>query len=208
MKRAFTAAVLALGAVLAGGGAVGWTEQERPAYPAAQAPPSLRPAIVHADLVIVTLQGALLSELRHRLAEFGPAFAFDACHLSGLRVARQVARQEGVVLGRTSARLRNPANAPPSWAAAIVQRYADHREAGVDGFAIDLDDRVGVMRPIREQPICASCHGPEQNLSAGVRERLAARYPADRAIGFREGDIRGWFWVEVPKKPRPSVQEW
>lgn len=196
MKRTYTAAVLALVAVLA----VGWTGQERPTYPAAQAPSSLRPAIGQADLLIVTLQGALLSELGHRVAEFGPAFAFDACHLSGLRVARQAAR-EGIVLGRTSARLRNPANGPPPWAAAIVQRYADHREAAVDGFAIDLGDRVGVMRPIREQPICASCHGPERNLGAGVRERIAAKYPADRATGFREGDVRGWFWVEVPKKP-------
>ena len=28
------------------------------------------------------------------------------------------------------------------------------------------------------------------------------RYPADRATGFKEGEIRGWFWVEVAKKPR------
>ena len=102
----------------------------------------------------------------------------------------------------TSAHLRNPANAPPAWAAAIVQRYADHRKATVDGFAIDLGDRVGVMRPVREAPICASCHGPEQDLGPGVRERIAARYPADRATGFREGEIRGWFWVEVPQQPR------
>jgi hypothetical protein len=33
-----------------------------------------------------------------------------------------------------------------------------------------------------------------------VREELAERYPADRATGFKVGDIRGWFWVEVPNK--------
>jgi hypothetical protein len=27
---------------------------------------------------------------------------------------------------------------------------------------------------------------------------LAARYPDDRATGFAPGDLRGWFWVEVP----------
>ena len=31
-----------------------------------------------------------------------------------------------------------------------------------------------------------------------VKEALAASYPADRATGFREGDLRGWFWIEVP----------
>lgn len=35
-----------------------------------------------------------------------------------------------------------------------------------------------------------------------VRAALMDRYPVDRAIGFTEGEIRGWFWVEVPKTPR------
>jgi hypothetical protein len=33
----------------------------------------------------------------------------------------------------------------------------------------------------------------------GVRAVLAERYPADRAIGFANGEIRGWYWVEMPK---------
>jgi hypothetical protein len=56
---------------------------------------------------------------------------------------------------------------------------------------------------MREQPICGSCHGPERTLGPGVSARLAQRYPEDRAIGFRDGDIRGWFWVEVPNARRP-----
>lgn len=43
------------------------------------------------------------------------------------------------------------------------------------------------------------CHGPAGKLSPGVRSALEHRYPADRAAGFREGEIRGWYWVEVPK---------
>jgi hypothetical protein len=34
-----------------------------------------------------------------------------------------------------------------------------------------------------------------------VRQALLQRYPEDRAIGYAEGDLRGWFWVEVPKPP-------
>jgi hypothetical protein len=70
----------------------------------------------------------------------------------------------------------------------------------VAGFAVDLGDRVGVLRPIREQRICAPCHGPEEKFSARLRAELADRYPVDRATGFRDGDIRGWFWVEIPKR--------
>jgi hypothetical protein len=32
-----------------------------------------------------------------------------------------------------------------------------------------------------------------------VRAKVRSRYPHDRAVGFAEGEIRGWYWVEVPK---------
>jgi hypothetical protein len=149
------------------------------------------------------LQGELLSELRHQLDDLGPAVALDACHLAAITVGRRTMRDEGVAVGRTSTRLRNPANASPAWAATLIELYANSPRAKVDGFVVDLGDRVGVLRPIREQRICASCHGPEETLRADVRARLAERYPADRAVGFRDGDIRGWFWVEVPRHGRP-----
>jgi hypothetical protein len=173
-------------------------EQPPPAYAAAEAPAILQPMVRHANLIIVTLQGALLSELRHQLDDVGPAAALEACHLA-MYPARRAAHDEGVAVGRTSTRLRNPANASPGWAAALIERYANTPRARVDGLVVDLGDRVGVLRPIREQRICASCHGPEETLRADVRARLAERYPADRAVGFHEGDIRGWFWVEVPR---------
>ena len=178
-------------------------QQPTSAYEAADAPARLQPMGRQADLVIVTLQGALLSELRDRLDEVGPALALDACHLAAIPVTRRAARYEGVAVGRTSTRLRNPANASPAWAAPVIERHANSPRADVDGFVVDLGDRVGVLRPIREQRICAPCHGPEKTLRADVRARLAERYPADRAVGFHDGDIRGWFWVEVPRRGRP-----
>jgi hypothetical protein len=67
---------------------------------------------------------------------------------------------------------------------------------------VDLGDKVGVLRPIVERPMCASCHGSAGRMDSGVRLVLQDRYPADRAVGFTEGEIRGWFWVEMPKRLR------
>jgi hypothetical protein len=83
-----------------------------------------------------------------------------------------------------------------------VNAYAGRPARDVDGFAVDLGGRLGVLRPIAERPICAGCHGPAVDLSAAVRSALRLRYPGDRAIGFADGEIRGWFWVELPKQPR------
>jgi cytochrome c551/c552 len=59
-----------------------------------------------------------------------------------------------------------------------------------------------VIRPIAQQQACAACHGPVDRISPAVRAVLAQRYPADSAVGFAEGDIRGWYWVEMPKPGR------
>lgn len=175
--------------------------QEWPTYPIREAPAELRPAIQHGDLLILSIQDAVLSELTRELTEGGPARAIQVCHMSATAAINRIGRDEGIAAGRTSARLRAPSNAPSAWAAPIVARHADRRVAGVDGFVVDLGARVGVMRPIAHRAgVCSPCHGIDEQLDPGVRAELKDRYPLDRAIGFKEGDLRGWIWVEVPKK--------
>jgi hypothetical protein len=169
-------------------------------YPIADAPAEMRPAILRADMAIIDLQGAVLRELSQKVRRDGPAAALKSCHLWSLAEAMRLQRQEGIVAGRTSDRLRNPANAPRAWAAPIVERYAGRRHADVDGFVVELDGRVGVMRPIHLLASCETCHGPVEALDRDVRAQLKERYPTDRAVGYRKGDLRGWFWIEVPMK--------
>lgn len=169
-------------------------------YPIKDAPAALRPAVQRADLIILSIQDAALLELTRLLAEGGPARAVQVCHMSATALINRLAREEGIAAGRTAARLRSPTNAPKPWAAPIVARYADGKAAAVDGFVVDLGSRIGVMRPIAQRPVCSSCHGLEEQLNPRVRDELKDRYPADRATGFKEGDLRGWIWVEVPKE--------
>jgi hypothetical protein len=129
----------------------------------------------------------------------GAEGAVRVCHLEAASVAQQVARKQGIAAGRTSHRLRNPTNAPRSWAAPIVASHAGKPIAGVDGVVVDLGDRIGLLRPIGFRATCAGCHGPREQLAPAVVKELGERYPNDQAVGFKEGDIRGWFWVELPK---------
>lgn len=192
--------MLMAAAALAGTATARIQTGELPTYAVAQAPAALRPTVQRGDLVIVALQNALLSELTRELNQGGPARAMQSCHLDATAIAQRVGREEGLHAGRTSDRLRNPLNAPRSWAAPVVQRYAGRKAAEVRGVVVDLGDRIGLMRPIAHRAMCASCHGPADTLSPGVTTVLRDRYPADRATGYAEGDIRGWFWVEVPKQ--------
>lgn len=175
------------------------TPAERPTYALADTPASLQEAVRRGQLVILSMQNTLLAELRRELTKGGAAGAMKSCHLDTINAAYEVARAKGIAAGRTSDRLRNPLNAPRPWAAPIVSRYAGQRAENVQGFVVDLGDRVGLLRPIAQAPVCASCHGRDDKLDPKVRAQLTDRYPADRATGFTEGEIRGWFWVEVPK---------
>jgi hypothetical protein len=57
---------------------------------------------------------------------------------------------------------------------------------------------LGALLPIHLKEQCVTCHGPAESIADDVREKLLELYPHDRAVGFKEGDLRGWFWVEVP----------
>lgn len=136
----------------------------------------------------------LQAALRAGLANGGPA-AIDACRLEAPAIAASLS-VDGIRVGRTSHRLRNPANTAPDWVAPLLEQYQAGGTA-LAPVAVDLSDgRTGYVEPIATQPLCLMCHGDD--IEPGIAARLAALYPDDRATGFKAGDLRGVFWVEYP----------
>jgi hypothetical protein len=168
----------------------------------ADAPPELRPPATEGDLIVISLQDTLLRELSRTLEAGGPPLAVRSCHVDVVGVIQRLGRSGDITAGRTSDRVRNPANAPKPWAASLVAANAGRQVKDVDGYVVDLGDRVGLLRPIAHRPLCASCHGRPETFAPEVQRALKERYPADRAVGFAEGEVRGWFWVELPKRQR------
>ena len=133
----------------------------------------------------------LKQDLRKALTDAmgrGPEAAVEVCAVEAPAIARRAAR-DGVAVGRTALRLRNPQNAPPSWAAGAL--------AGLDGPRVfDLGEgRAGYLEPIRLEALCTTCHGSA--VAPAILSRIAALYPADQATGFATGDLRGAFWAEL-----------
>lgn len=137
-----------------------------------------------------------LMQALQRGLEQGPAQAIDVCRLEAPAIAT-AASVDGIAIGRTSFRLRNPANAPTVWQQTGLRHYQQSEDR--EPMLINLEDgRVGYMEPIVTAPMCLACHGSE--LSAEVKDALFAHYPADQATGFAAGDLRGIFWVTLPVK--------
>jgi hypothetical protein len=166
-------------------------------FDAERAPPALAPLVARASAAADQLQRGLARRLVEELQD--APNAVKVCRDEAPALAAEVAQAQGVALGRTSHRLRNPASAPSAWVRPALEAAAARPAAEVRAMAVDLGDRVGYLRPVFESETCLRCHGPPEALSPGVRAALQDAYPADQATGFAAGDFHGFIWAEVRK---------
>jgi hypothetical protein len=162
-------------------------------------PDELADAVAAMDSAVQTMQGRLVRRLMSELNDGGPVAAVRVCRDEAPAITAQVEAETGIELGRTSHRLRNPANAPRDWVRPHVETAAGTPAADVEPVVVDLGGRVGMLRPIPTARFCLQCHGPADALVPEVRAALGESYPEDRAVGFAEGDLRGFIWAEVGK---------
>jgi hypothetical protein len=188
-------ALLVLGSVLA----CAASPRGSQAYRAEAAPAALAKAVASADAAIAALQKRLGTRLFEELEKGGVLLAVRVCRDEAQSLTAAVAREQGIAVGRTSHRLRNPSNAPPAWAAELVRAAEGKKAADVEAWVVELKDKVGVLRPIPTAGLCTKCHGEAEGLAPELRSFLASRYPEDRAVGFQEGELRGFFWAELAR---------
>ncbi len=142
---------------------------------------------------VQAMGGRLMGELTTALDERGPDGAIEVCSIRAPEIGAAVSNEYGLVLGRTSFRLRNPSNMPPEWAEALVRE-----QVAEPTWLVGPGGQLGGMLPIRLKAECGMCHGPREQIADDVLATLDRLYPQDVATGFAEGDLRGWFWVEAP----------
>ena len=53
-------------------------------------------------------------------------------------------------------------------------------------------------RAIGLQPVCVTCHGSIESILEGVKARLQADYPLDKAAGYSVGELRGAIVIKRP----------
>jgi len=148
------------------------------------------------------LGGGLIPELRAALAGGGPETAVRVCNLRAPEIAAQVSGP-GLQVGRTALRVRNPDNAPDAWERQVLFDLRDRLAAGEAATRIEHWEvqrrngrRIGRwMKAIVTQPVCTTCHG--KRIDPGLAGTIERLYPEDQATGFRIGDLRGAFTVEV-----------
>lgn len=143
-----------------------------------------------------TLADDLMGRLFAGLDVGGPASAVAIC--SDMAQARTSDfSTPDLTLRRVSLKYRNPADAPDLFERDQLKRLEELKAQG------DMPDEVALigdyggqrylryMKPIVMARRCLVCHGDADQVPAEVRALLEEHYPGDRAMGYREGDLRG-----------------
>ena len=172
--------------------------------PAMTAEDDMGSRIASSRAAIESLAGALAEQLSAAVAEGGPAAAVQVCSLAAPALADSVSSDRGWRIGRTSLRVRNPANAPDAWERAVLHDFEARKAEGADPTLLDYaeivtaDDRRSFryMKAIVTGMTCIACHGSD--LAPDIRARLDTLYPEDQARGFAPGDLRGAFTITQP----------
>lgn len=143
------------------------------------------------------LAQTLMGHLQEALQSGDAASAIRVCKEIAPALATEIGAKHHVTIGRTSFRLRNVENVPPVWAVPFVEKEIDSPLF----LANREDGSFAALLPIHLSSQCLQCHGPRDAISQEVQAALADAYPNDAAVGFADGDLRGWFHVEVPPLP-------
>lgn len=139
----------------------------------------------------------LMSTLQTTMKEKGAVAAVQVCNEKApaiLKSKLEQLRQEGVEFGRTTHKLRNQHNAPRPWVDSYLEKFKKGELTSAQVVKIS-DNRVGYLEPIMTQPACLNCHG--EKIAPEVESIISQKYPKDQARGFKVGDFRGLFWLEM-----------
>lgn len=159
------------------------------------------PQVKTALTSIKAFGGKLKGELQKAMKAGGPLNAIGVCNVKAPEIAEQTNKDSSAKISRTSLKNRNPGNAPTDWQRAVLLKFEERKAAGEDVTKIDYSEVVGdefrYMKPIPTAEICLKCHGA--NIDPKLTAKLDKLYPDDKARGFNKGDIRGAFYVTMPK---------
>lgn len=162
------------------------------------ASPDKAALVEEAKGAVQAMAGKLKGELEAAMQAGGPVEALNVCHTKAPEIAKAVSAEKGVEITRVSLKNRNPVmGAANEWQTQVLNDFEAKKAAGEDPANIAYAEVVGgefrFMKAIPTAAVCLKCHGTE--ISPAVSAKLGELYPQDKAVGYKEGDLRGAFVV-------------
>ena len=152
------------------------------------------------------LPGKLLAVLTVEMDKAGPEGAIAVCRDEAPQIARAASEESGWAVRRVSLNNRNPKAVPDAWERAVLEEFDRRAAAGESPARLEKGELVTengqktyrYMKALPTVEVCLNCHGAQARLTPAVRDKLAALYPHDKAVGYSAGQIRGAITLKKP----------
>ncbi len=146
--------------------------------------------------------------MKQKMQEGGPVMAIQACSVDALRIAGELSRDTGWQVKRVGTRVRNTLiGMPDEWEQKVLADFEVRVAKGEDMKTMAYGEMrkeadgyryYRFMKAIPVQPQCTTCHGDTVDMSDEIREAIESRYPHDKAVGYKAGELRGAFSIKMP----------
>ena len=152
--------------------------------------------------IVKEFGGQLVPALKGAMKSGGPVAAIDVCNTKAPAIAESLsAKHTPWNINRVSLKPRGATATPDSWETATLKLFDAEIAAGKDAKSLEKFEIVEAggektlryMKPVMTAGLCLTCHGTEKQIPASVKQKIAALYPQDKAIDYKDGQVRGAF---------------
>ena len=146
----------------------------------------------------------LSKEVMNAINEGGVQHAVDYCHLQANPLIDSLSKVHHAKISRVSDQYRNPQNKPDELDLTVIETYRKQLDEGqeLQAHLENTGKEIIFYSPILIlNPVCLNCHGvPGSTAEQANIDFIRTKYPEDRAVGYKLGDLRGvWKIVLSPK---------
>lgn len=170
--------------------------------PQAKQDPALQDVVQKGKSSSKLLLKTLGSNMKKNMKAGGPMQALDFCSQEAYNLTEKVNKNlpKGVSIKRISTKYRNPANQPQTdeeLVLASLQKLQDAKVILPKQIIQKVDTTTyKYYKPlVMNKGVCLKCHGDVANKE--LKEAISKRYPEDKAMHYKMGDLRGAVVVTI-----------
>ncbi len=142
--------------------------------------------------------------MKKHMKKGGPMDALNFCSNEAYDLTQATNKQlpSGVTVKRVSRKYRSVVNAPTTNEKAILDSLDTLQKSGVilPDYLVEKvnENKFKYYKPLLiDKAVCLKCHGNLKNKE--MQEAISARYPDDKALGYKMNDLRGAIVVTIDK---------
>lgn len=150
--------------------------------------------------IAVNSQQVLGGQLMKQLQENGSLNALNFCSVNAIHITEDLSKTHNTKIKRVTDKPRNQKNkANPSqldYMDLVKNQLKNQKE--VTGSLVVHGNSTQAYFPIITNVMCLQCHGnPEEEISDQTYAKITELYPEDKAVGYKENELRGIWVVDV-----------